>query len=214
MSKANLKPIVSKLRESIIKGIAGKLEKYGFDNEGKLSVQKPLSQYDENIRDNICAYFEAERICNEDKYIDYIHNTSRTFLHILVCFKLMEKRGIMSSLLDKVIGINIYEEIIPDFISVNPMAYDEFGSKYEEEIDVLASRDNNEEDKDYYQILLLIKKLTKEMSKEIPLLFKEYEFCLVQPEFDDLKQVLQILSDISKDELWNQTFWDGYISIG
>lgn len=55
MSKVTLKPIVSKLREDIIKGIAGKLEKYGFDENGKLTTDKPLSQYDELIRANLLS---------------------------------------------------------------------------------------------------------------------------------------------------------------
>ena len=38
MSRATLKPIVSELRESIIKGIAGKLEKYGFDEKGMITT--------------------------------------------------------------------------------------------------------------------------------------------------------------------------------
>ena len=40
MSRATLKPIVSKLREAIIKGVVGKLEKYGFDEKGELVIEK------------------------------------------------------------------------------------------------------------------------------------------------------------------------------
>ena len=67
MSKANLKPIVTKLRSSIIKGISGKLEKYGFDDMGKLVIDKPLSSYDENKRSNLIALFEAKKINNKKR---------------------------------------------------------------------------------------------------------------------------------------------------
>ena len=56
MSRATLKPIVSKLRESIIKGIVGKLEKYGFGDNGELIIEKPLSEYDEQILSLIHIY--------------------------------------------------------------------------------------------------------------------------------------------------------------
>lgn len=180
MSRATLKPIVSKIREAIIKGVAGKLEKYGFDENGILVIEKPLSEFDETIRNNLIALFEAKHIDSQEKYVDYIHNTSRTFMHILICFKLMEKRGIMGALLERVIGTDIYNEIIPDFVNINPMAFDEFVSKYQNEIMVLASKDNNEENDEYYQFIYLMEVLTREMSKEVPLLFKEYEYNLIQ----------------------------------
>lgn len=47
MASSLLKPIVSQLREAIIKGVSGKLEKYGFDENGNIHVDKPLSEYDE-----------------------------------------------------------------------------------------------------------------------------------------------------------------------
>lgn len=214
MSRATLKPIVSKLREAIIKGVAGKLEKYGFDENGKLVVEKPLSEYDETIRDNLVALFEAKEINTQEKYVDYIHNTSRTFMHILICFKLMEKRGIMGSLLERVIGTDIYNEIIPDFVSVNPMAFDEFVTKNESEIQKLSMKDNNEEEEEYYQFIYLMNVMTHKMAQEVPLLFKEYEFNLIQPSFDDLKIILQKISAIELDEYqaddflgWIYQYW-------
>ena len=175
MSRAALKPIVSKLRESIIKGIAGKLEKYGFSENGDLMIEKPLSEYDEQIRTSVIAYFEVEKIINKEKYISYVHDTARTFMHILICFKLMEERGIMSSLLSKVIYTDIYNEIIPDFTSVNPIAFDEFVNIYQEKIDELMQKDDCEEDDEYYQFTYLLDLLATEMALEMPLLFRDYE---------------------------------------
>ena len=84
MSRATLKPIVSKLRESIIKGIVGKLEKYGFGDNGELIIEKPLSEYDEQIRASLIAYFEVEKINNKEKYIGYIHVIIHLFcMHFL-----------------------------------------------------------------------------------------------------------------------------------
>lgn len=210
MSRATLKPIVSKLREAIIKGIAGKMEKYGFNENGILVTEKPLSEFDETIRNNLIALFEAKHIDSQEKYVDYIHNTSRTFMHILICFKLMEKRGIMGALLKRVIKTDIYNEIIPDFVSVNPMAFDEFVSKYESDISALAAKDNNEENNEYYQFLYLMDMLAKEMSQEVPLLFKEYEYNLIHPDYDDLRVILQSSKNISTDE-YNEDDFLGWI---
>lgn len=214
MSRATLKPIVLKIREAIIKGVAGKLEKYGFDENGTLAIVKPLSEYDETIRDNLIALFEAKQINSQEKYVDYIHNTSRTFMHILISFKLMEKRGIMGTLLERVVGTNIYNEIIPNYVNINPMAFDEFVSKFEKEIMNLASKDNGEEDDEYYQFNYLMEVLTREMSQEVPLLFKEYEFNLIQPDYDDLRVILQAVSTIETEEYdeddflgWIYQYW-------
>ena len=53
MSKVTLKPVISKLREIIIKDIAGKMEKYGFDDAGRIVINKPLSEYDNVIKNNL-----------------------------------------------------------------------------------------------------------------------------------------------------------------
>ena len=206
MSRAALKPIVSKLRESIIKGIAGKLEKYGFSENGDLMIEKPLSEYDEQIRTSVIAYFEVEKIINKEKYISYVHDTARTFMHILICFKLMEERGIMSSLLSKVIYTDIYNEIIPDFTSVNPIAFDEFVNIYQEKIDELMQKDDCEEDDEYYQFTYLLDLLATEMALEMPLLFRDYEHNLIHPDFDDLKVILKIISEIEKNEYLENDF--------
>ena len=206
MSRATLKPIVSKLRESIIKGIVGKLEKYGFSENGDLMIEKPLSEYDEQIRTSVIAYFEAEKINNKEKYISYVHDTARTFMHILICFKLMEERGIMSYLLSKVVSTDIYNEIIPDFTSVNPIAFDEFVNMYEEKIDELMRKDNCEEEDEYYQFTYLLDLLATEMALEMPLLFRDYEHNLIHPDFDDLKVILKIISEIEKNEYLEDDF--------
>ena len=206
MSRATLKPIVSKLREAIIKGIAGKLEKYGFDESGVLVIKKPLSEYDETIRNNLIALFEAKYVDSQEKYVDYIHNTSRTFMHILICFKLMEKRGIMGSVMSRIINTEIYNDIMPDFIKVAPIAYDEFTNKYKVEISNLAEKGNNEEDIEYYQFLYLIQCMTKEMSVDVPLLFKDYEYNLVQPDFEDMKIIMQEMASIEEEEFWEDDF--------
>ena len=206
MANSILKPIVSQLRESIIKGVSGKLEKYGFDENGIIHIDKPLSEYDEKIKNNLEAYFEAKGIDSKEKYVDYIHNTSRTFLHILICFKLMEKRGIMCSLLEQVINTNIYNEIVPDFSNINPIAYDDFVDKYRSEILAFSEEDNCEETDEYYQFVFLMQKLSKEMAKEVPLLFKEFELNIVQPDFDDIKVVLGIISKITDDEYEKDDF--------
>lgn len=206
MSRATLKPIVSQLREAIIKGIAGKLEKYGFDEQGRLVVEKPLSNYDTKTRDKLIAYFLAENINTQEKYIEYIHNSSRTWLHVLICFKLMEKRMIMSSLIENLLSTDIYNDIIPDFISVNPLAYNEFISKYEKEISELSSKDEENEEIEYYQFIFLLKQLAKKMALEVPLLFRDYELILIQPDFDFLKRIMGLVTKIEEYEYLEDDF--------
>lgn len=206
MSRATLKPIVSELRESIIKGIAGKFEKYGFDENGTNVIDKPLSRYDENIKNNIVTLFAVENISSKERFIEYIHNTSRTFLHILICFKLMEKRRIMSYLLNRVMDDNVYNEIIPDFVNVHPLAFDDFVKNCIFEIDKLKHDDNSEEDDEYYQFLYLMERLTMEMAQEVPLLFKDYEHNLIQPDYDDIKRILSLISRIGEEEYFEDDF--------
>ena len=206
MSRATLKPIVSELRESIIKGIAGKFEKYGFDENGINVIDKPLSCYNENIKNNIVTLFKVENIFSRERFIEYIHNTSRTFLHILICFKLMEKRRIMPSLLNRVMDDNVYNEIIPNFVNVHPLAFDDFVKKCISEIDKLKYDDDSEEDDEYYQFLYLMERLTMEMAQEVPLLFKDYEHNLIHPDYDDLKRILSLISRISEDEYFEDDF--------
>lgn len=52
------------------------------------------------------------------------------------------------------------------------------------------------------------------MAKEVPLLFKEFEFNIVQPDFDDIKIILSIISRITDDEYdkddflgWIYQYW-------
>lgn len=206
MSRATLKPIVSKLREAIIKGVAGELEKYGFDESGMLAIEKPLSEYDEIIRANLIALFEVKNINDKVKYIDYIHNTSRTLMHILICYKYMEKCGIMGNLIEKITGTDIYSSILPDFTNVNPLAFDEFSKINKEEIRALAEKDESEEDIEYYQFIYLIERMSKEMSKEVKILFGDYEYNIIQPDFNDLKQIIGIIQNIADDEYFEDDF--------
>ena len=210
MANTSLKQIVSKLREAIIKGIASKFDKFGFDKRGAIVYEKPLSEYNGTIRENIIVLFDAEKIHDEASYLDYIHCSARTFLHVLICFKLMEKRGIMKTLVSKILDTDIHDEIIPDFININPLAFDDFISKFSNEIDELSNRDNNEESIEYYQFLYLIEVLTKEMAKEVPLLFGDYKYGLVQPDFDDIKEILYLINSIEEDE-YNEDDFLGWI---
>lgn len=214
MSKATLKPIVSKLREAIVKGVAGKLEKYGFDENGNICIEKPLSEYEATIKNNVVAFFEADGINCQEKYVDYIHRTSRTFMHILICFKLMEQRKLMSSMLEEILENNIYSEVIPNFTNVNPLAFDDFSIKYSKEIDELSESDDNKEEIEYYRFIFLMDKLTTAMSNRVPLLFKDYEYNLVHLDYDDLRVVLKLLSEIDSQEFladdflgWIYQYW-------
>lgn len=207
MSRATLKPVISKLREIIIKDIAGKMEKFGFDISGNIKVNKPLSEYDTIIRNNLVSLFDSKNITsNKKEYIAYIQDSARTFLHILISFKTMEKRGIISKVLEGLLSGGVYDQILPDFNSVSPMAFTDLAEKYRDDIDIMEKKDNEEEDIEYYKFIFMFSKLCKEMAKEVPLLFKDYEHNLVHPDFDGLKEILFTINKIEDDEYFQDDF--------
>ena len=207
MSKATLKPVISKLREIIIKDISGKMEKYGFDDAGRLINNKPLSEYDSVIKNNLVSLFKGKNIeGNKKEYIAYIQDSARTFLHILICFKTMEQRGLMGNVIGRLMNDHIYDAVIPDFINVPPMAYSDLSEKFNSEISIMEEKDNWEEDREYYNFIFMLSALTKEMAKEVPLLFKDYEHNLVQPDFEGLKEILFNVNKIDADEYGEDDF--------
>ena len=207
MSKATLKPVISKLREIIIKDIAGKMEKYGFDDAGQIVINKPLSEFDNVIKSNLVSLFKGKNIeGNKKEYISYIQDSARTFLHILICFKTMEQRGIMGTVIGRLMNDNIYDAVIPDFINVPPMAFSDLSEKFGTEISVMEKKDNSEEDREYYNFIYMLSALTKEMAKEVPLLFKDYEHNLVHPDFEGLKEILFNINKIDENEYSEDDF--------
>ena len=207
MSKATLKPVISKLREIIIKDIAGKMEKYGFDDAGQIVINKPLSEYDNVIKSNLVSLFKGKNIeGNKKEYISYIQDSARTFLHILICFKTMEQRGIMGTVIGRLMNDHIYDAVIPDFINVPPMAFSDLSEKFSTEISVMEKKDNSEEDIEYYSFIYMLSALTKEMAKEVPLLFKDYEYNLVHPDFEGLKEILFNINKIDENEYSEDDF--------
>ncbi|MEN3005941.1 Eco57I restriction-modification methylase domain-containing protein [Dehalobacterium formicoaceticum] len=207
MSRATLKPVISKLREIIIKDIAGKMEKYGFDDCGRIAANKPLSEYDSVIKNNLVNLFKGKNIeRNRKEYIAYIQDSARTFLHILICFKTMEKRGLIGSVIGRLLKDNIYDSILPDFNNVHPLAFTDLVNKYQDEISKMEEKDNLEEDREYYNFLFMLSLLSKEMATEVPLLFKDYEHNLVHPDFDGLKEILFNINKIEEIEYFEDDF--------
>jgi hypothetical protein len=199
VSRATLKPVISKLREIIIKDIAGKMEKYGFDDCGRIAANKPLSEYDSVIKNNLVNLFKGKNIeGNRKEYIAYIQDSARTFLHILICFKTMDKRGLIGSVIGRLLKDNIYDSILPDFNNVHPLAFTDLVNKYQDEISKMEEKDNLEEDREYYNFLFMLSLLSKEMATEVPLLFKDYEHNLVHPDFDGLKEILFNINKIEE----------------
>lgn len=207
MSRATLKPVISKLREIIIKDIAGKMEKFGFDGNGNITVNKPLSEYDMIIRNNLVSLFDSNNITgNKKEYIAYIQDSARTFLHILISFKTMEKRGLISKVLEGLLAGGVYDQILPDFNSVSPMAFTDLAERYRDDIAIMEKKDNEEEDIEYYNFIFIFSELCKEMAKEVPLLFKDYEHNLVHPDFDGLKEILFTINKIDDEEYFQDDF--------
>lgn len=207
MSRATLKPVISKLREVIIKSIAGKMEKFGFDISGNITYNKPLSEYDTIIKNNLISLFAETHITgSKNQYIAYIQDSARTFLHILICFKTMEKRGLISKVLEGLLDGGIYDNILPDFSNIPPMAFTDLVDKHKDTIGQMEKKDNEEEDIEYYNFIFMLSELSKEMAKEVPLLFKDYEHNLVHPDFDGLKEILFTINKIENEEYFEDDF--------
>ena len=207
MSRVTLKPAISKLREIIIKNIAGKMEKYGFDDTGRVVSNKPLSEYDNVIKNNLVSLFKGKNIeGNKKEYIAYIQDSARTFLHILICFKTMEQRGIMGNVVGRLMNDQLYDAVIPDFNNVHPLAFSDLSDKFSAEISIMEEKDSYEEDREYYNFIYMLSALTKEMSKEVPLLFKDYEHNLVHPDFEGLKEILFNINKIDESEYAEDDF--------
>ena len=183
------------------------MEKYGFDDAGRLITNKPLSEYDNVIKNNLVSLFKGKNIeGNKKEYIAYIQDSARTFLHILICFKTMEQRGLMGNVVGRLMKDHIYDVIIPDFNNVHPLAFSDLSAKYSTEISAMEAKDNYEEDREYYNFIYMLSALTKEMAKEVPLLFKDYEHNLVQPDFEGLKEILFNINKIDEDEYAEDDF--------
>lgn len=207
MSRMTLKPVISKLREIIIKDIAGKMEKFGFDVSGNIKENKPLSEYDTVIKNNLVSLFDANHITGSKKeYIAYIQDSARTFLHIIISFKTMEKRGLISKVLEGLLDGGVYDQILPDFNSISPIAFTDLTEKHRDTIIVMEQKDNEEEDIEYYKFIFMLSELSKEMAKEVPLLFKDYEHNLVHPDFDGLKEILFTINKIEDEEYFEDDF--------
>ncbi|WP_027626237.1 Eco57I restriction-modification methylase domain-containing protein [Clostridium lundense] len=205
--KISLKANVSKIREILIKDFASKFEKLGFDNKGNISIDIPMSNQDMLMKNNLVSLFESKNISgNQKEFIKYIQDCARTFLHILICFKTMEKRQLMGKLLKEIIANNIYNEVLPDFKNVDPYAFMDIVDKYEDEIDDLERKDNYKEDTEYYKFILVLQVLSKEMAKEVPLLFKDFEHTILYPDFESIKAIINILSSIKDEEFYEDDF--------
>jgi len=167
----------------------------------------PLSEYDSVIRNNLVSLFESRRIAgNKKEYIAYVQDSARTFLHILICFKTMEKRGLISKVLEGLLDSRIYDQILPDFNSISPIAFTELVKKHNEAIVAMERKDNGEEDIEYYKFIFILSELSKEMAKEVPLLFKDYEHNLVHPDFSGLKEILFTINKIGNEEYFEDDF--------
>lgn len=205
--KVSLKTNISKIREIVIKDLASKFEKLGFDINGKVFEDRPMSNQDLLIRNNLVSLFESQKITgNQKEFIKYIQDCARTFMHILICFKTMEKRKLMRKLLGEILPNNVYNEVLPDFKNVHPYAFMDISDKYEEYIDNLGRKDNFKEDTDYYRFILVLELLSKEMAKEVPLLFKDFEHTIVYPDFESIKELMVILNNLEDEQFYEDDF--------
>ncbi|MGE5329878.1 MAG: N-6 DNA methylase, partial [Deltaproteobacteria bacterium] len=183
------------------------MEKYGFNDIGIIAINKPLSDYDTIIKNNVLNVFDGRKIAgNKKEFIQYVQDTARTFLHILVSFKTMEKRGLIGKVLDGLLDGGNYDTILPDFNSVPPLAFSDLSNKHKDKIAEMESRDNYEDDTDYYRFIFILEQLSKQMAKEVPLLFRDYEHTLVNPDFEGIKEVLFNLSKIDAAEFYEDDF--------
>ena len=87
MSKAILKPVVSKLRQLLLKGIAGRMEKLGYSEDGVLLAEKPLSIMGQELRERLQTLFWEMEIKGASEFHSFLEESARTWMHILIFFK-------------------------------------------------------------------------------------------------------------------------------
>lgn len=206
-AKVSLKTDISKIREDIIKSLASKFENLGFDINGSIVKKIPMSNQDKLIKDNLASLFDSEKITgNQKEFIKYIQDCARTFMHILICFKTMEKRKLMVNLLNEILPNNIYNEVLPDFKNIHPYAFMDITDKYKDEIEKLEAKDNFKEDTDYYKFIYVLNILSKEMAKEVPLLFKDFEHTIIYPDFESIKEIMFAMNNIDDKQFEEDDF--------
>nr|MBP6714540.1 hypothetical protein [Aliarcobacter sp.] len=103
--KYPLKRDISRLREIIIKDFARILDKIGFDINGDVVKEVSLSQGERDIKERLLKIEEIYKASSSDiDFLQYIEDSSRTILHILLAFKTMEARGLMPNLISELLG--------------------------------------------------------------------------------------------------------------
>ena len=205
--KFPLKQTVSKIRETVIKDFAKVLEKLGFDINGDITTEKRLSAGEEKQKNKVLSVLQNMETKGKSGFIEYIEDSSRTFLHILLAFKTMEKRGLMAKLLSKILEQDIRDnKVILDFKTSDPSAFTDICKRYSTEIEKLEKEFNSQEDEDYYKFVYVINLLSAEMGEEVPLLFKDLEHSLIKPDFQSVKEILGSLEEIPLEEYLKDDF--------
>ena len=140
--KYPLKRDISRLREIIIKDFARILDKIGFDINGDVVKEVSLSQGERDIKERLLKIEEIYKASSSDiDFLQYIEDSSRTILHILLAFKTMEARGLMPNLISELLGETRNDlEILPDFKKADSYAYLDFCDKFEDEIEDLENK--------------------------------------------------------------------------
>lgn len=208
MAKAVLKPVVSNLRELLLKGLADKMDKLGFSEEGVWITDRPLSTAERQTRDEIQTLFlerEAEGTAND--YDFFIEECARTWMHILIFFKTMEKRGMSQGLTAELLQQDTDftdTRLLPDFSHSSPQLFLEFIKMKEDDIACAEAMDGYGEEKIYYALKLYLDELCEKLGREIPILFGSRR--LLFPDFKAVKKILTVLNQITEDEFLQDDF--------
>ena len=209
MSKAILKPVVSKLRQLLLKGIAGRMEKLGYSEDGVLLAEKPLSIMGQELRERLQTLFWEMEIKGASEFHSFLEESARTWMHILIFFKTLEIRGMSEAVTAEILPpdtVVFDPRLLPDFHQVPPQAFLEFSECHEKEITDAQKRDGFEEDRDYYALLLYLNALCRSLDGQIPILFGDQAHQLLFPDLETAKEILSLLDQVSNEEFLEDDF--------
>ncbi len=208
MTKAMLKPIMSNLRQRLLKGLAHKMEKMGFSQSGFLVFDRALSPMEYKLRSQLVTLFRDLKIAGqEEAYLSYLEESARTWMHVLVFFKTLEKRAMAVKLTSESVQESIFDaRLFPDFSHFYPESYQKYLQEHKSEIEKAMAQDCHQQAEEYYAFGGYLSALCRKLDEEIPILFGDEAHRLLLPDFASMKEILSALEQIPEEEYRQDDF--------
>ena len=102
----------------MLKGIAGRMEKLGYSEDGVLLAEKPLSIMGQELRERLQTLFWEMEIKGASEFHSFLEESARTWMHILIFFKTLEIRGMSEAVTAEILPpdtVVFDPRLLPDF---------------------------------------------------------------------------------------------------